>query len=83
MSTAMGIPKRRRSSTTGELEIWFDGLERTSYVINADGTQWVARGGKILVGSDASAFEVTPGKVYVNGTNGATAAPGHRIQLYL
>jgi hypothetical protein len=67
-----GRPEATTIGYSSELKIWFDA---PSYVLGADGTQWLARGGKVLVGSDASAFEITPGKAYVNNATGVAAQP--------
>jgi len=70
-----GHPEATTIAEGSELKIWFDGPGRASYVLNTDGTRWLARGGKVLVGSDASAFEVTPGKAYLNPDTSAPAPP--------
>jgi hypothetical protein len=72
-----GRPEATTIGYTSELKIWFDAPAGASFVLDANGTQWLARGGKVLVGSDDSAFEVVPGKAYVNFASGVAAQP-HR-----
>jgi len=67
-----GHPEATTIADGGELKIWFDGGARASYVLNGDGAQWLARNGKILVGSGGSAFEIAPGEAYVNGATQAS-----------
>jgi hypothetical protein len=70
-----GRPEATTIGYDSELKIWFDAPAGASYVLGANGTQWLARGGKVLVGSDDSAFEVMPGKAYVNFATGVEAQP--------
>jgi hypothetical protein len=72
-----GHPEATTIADEGELVIWFDGGARSSYVIGADGTHWLARDGKILVGSEGWAFAVAPGTgYYVPDTINASNTPG-------
>lgn len=70
-----GRPEATTIADEGELEIWFDGGTRASYVVGADGAHWLASGGKVLVGSDPSAIAVAPGNAYLYGASAASYTP--------